>query len=94
MHDITVIAAAEADVEEDLFQDEEYDLGLIASVIIIGAEIGRQARINNRHENQLYLTCSQLLPDSHLATPWQVLYDSQSDHAFMTTMGFDVKTFT
>ena len=26
MHDITVIAAAEADVEEDLFQDEEYDL--------------------------------------------------------------------
>ena len=30
MHDITVIAAAEADVEEDLFQDEEYDLGLIA----------------------------------------------------------------
>ena len=41
MHDITVIAAAEADVEEDLFQDEEYDLqvGLIASVIIIGADV-------------------------------------------------------
>ena len=94
MHDITVIATAEADVEEDLFQDEEYDLGLIASVIIIGAEIGRQARINNCHENRLYLTHSQLLPDPRLATPWQVLYDSWSDHAFITTMGFDVQTFT
>ena len=96
MHDITVIAAAEADVEEDLFQDEEYDLqvGLIASVIIIGAEIGRQACIDNHHENRLYLTRSQLLPDPRLATPWQVLYDSQSDRAFITTMGFDVQTFT
>ena len=93
MHDITVIAAAEADVEEDLFQDEEYDLGLIASVIIIGAEISHQAHIDNCHENQLYLTRSQLLPDPCLATPWQVLYDSRSDHAFITTMGFDVQTF-
>ena len=45
MHDIAAIAVAEANMEEDLFQDEEYDLGLIASVIIIGAEISRQAHI-------------------------------------------------
>jgi len=53
MHDIAAIAAAEAGTEEDIFQDEEHNLGLIASVIIIGAEISHQAHIDNRHENQL-----------------------------------------
>ena len=29
-------------MEEDLFQDKEYELSPLASVIIIGAEIGHQ----------------------------------------------------
>ena len=40
MHDITVIAAAEADVEEDLFQDEEYDLCLLPFILFNGLRAG------------------------------------------------------
>ena len=28
-----------------------------------------------------------------MGTPWQYLYHSRNDHAFITTMGFDVGTF-
>ena len=55
-------------MEEDLFQDKEYELHLLASVIIIGAEIGHQTQINNCYKNQLYLTGSELLPNPHHAT--------------------------
>ena len=35
----------------------------------------------------------ELLPNSHAGTPWQQLYDSQSDSTFITTLRFDVQTF-
>lgn len=36
---------------------------------------------------------SDLLPDPRRATPWQALYQSQNDRAYITTMGFNVATF-
>ncbi|KIK96334.1 hypothetical protein PAXRUDRAFT_772156 [Paxillus rubicundulus Ve08.2h10] len=94
MHDIaSLITTQEAEADEDFLEDEENKITLIAAAIIGGAEISRQIRIENRHENRLYLCRPQLLPNPRLATPWQVLYDSQNDHAFITTMGFDVQTF-
>ena len=39
---------------------------------------------------RLYLTHSDLLLDPRTDTPWQVLYHSQNDHGFITTMGLDV----
>jgi hypothetical protein len=46
-----------------------------------------------RSLQHLYLTRADLLPDPCTDTPWQALYHSQSDHGFITTMGFDVVTF-
>ncbi|KAG0702432.1 hypothetical protein DFH29DRAFT_758555, partial [Suillus ampliporus] len=42
---------------------------------------------------RLYLCRAQLLPNPRMSTPWQALFASQSDLAFITTMGFDVETF-
>ncbi|KAI6104253.1 hypothetical protein F5141DRAFT_1007161 [Pisolithus sp. B1] len=41
---------------------------------------------------QLYLCHLQLLPNPHLNTPWQILFNSQNDWAFITTMGTDVES--
>ena len=43
-------------------------------------------KMNSQHA----VTHSDLLPDPRTDTPWQVLYHSQNDHGFITTMGFDV----
>ena len=43
--------------------------------------------------SQLYLCRPQLLPNPHINTPWQALYHSRNDRAYITTMGFDVETF-
>ena len=61
-----------------------------AALICTGAEESHLARIRNRLP---YLCCPQLLPDPHINTPWQALYRSRNDHAYITTMGFDVETF-
>ncbi len=35
----------------------------------------------------------ELLPNPHVDTPWQALYASQSDHAFIPIIGLDMETF-
>ncbi|KAF8221910.1 hypothetical protein L208DRAFT_1044873, partial [Tricholoma matsutake] len=42
---------------------------------------------------RLYLHDQELLPNPCIGTPWQVLWSSQNDCAFITTMGFNVVTF-
>jgi hypothetical protein len=75
-------------------EEEEEDLQMLASsVVILGAEMARQDRIESRQPSRLYLRRSELLPNPRLNTPWQALYDSQNDRAFITTTGFDVATF-
>jgi hypothetical protein len=49
--------------------------------------------VDHRCDHHFYLTHSELLPDPCSNTPWQRLYTSQSNRAFITTKGFDVTTF-
>ncbi|KAI6140193.1 hypothetical protein BKA82DRAFT_4332059 [Pisolithus tinctorius] len=80
--------------EETLAEDEEsYQMGLCAAAMVIAAELGEQLCIDSCHESRFYLCCSQLLPNPCMSTPWQKLYESQDDWAFIMTMGFDVETF-
>ncbi|KIM55807.1 hypothetical protein SCLCIDRAFT_30069 [Scleroderma citrinum Foug A] len=78
--------------EEAWAEDKEYQTELCAAVII-AAELGEQIRIKHRHDSRFYLWRAQLLPNPRINTPWQTLYESQDDRAFITTMGFDVETF-
>ena len=63
------------------------------AAVIIAAELGEQIRIKRCHDSRFYLWRAQLLPNPCTNTPWQTLYESQDDRAFITTMGFDVETF-
>jgi hypothetical protein len=49
--------------------------------------------LERRRATRQYLTRSELLPNPRCDTPWQQLYKSESDCAYITTMGFDVATF-
>lgn len=81
--------------EEELEDDEEDRRAAAAAVIVmyVGAEEARQLRAERRHPSRLYLCRPQLLPNPRINTPWQHLYNSNSDRAYITTMGFDVATF-
>ncbi|KAG2343750.1 hypothetical protein BDR05DRAFT_975791 [Suillus weaverae] len=81
------------DEAELSFNDNER-AQVLAAAIIAGSEVSRQEHIDTRHPHRLYLCQPQLLPNPRINTPWQVLYDSQNDRAFITTMGVDVSTFS
>jgi hypothetical protein len=46
-----------------------------------------------RKPSRLYLCRPQLTRNPRGATPWQILYRSRNDQAYITTMGFDVAMF-
>ena len=75
--------------------DEEFEERVIActGLIIYGLEEARRLRSERQCLRRLYLTRPDLLPNPRQGTPWQVLYESQNDRAFITTMGFNVATF-
>jgi hypothetical protein len=81
------------DGEETGFLDDEEDTRMLAATLIAGIELARLDRVKTRNPKRLYLCHAHLLPDPHQNTPWQVLYASHSDRAFITTMGIDVLTF-
>jgi hypothetical protein len=86
---IKTAAEMEEDDEEDLEQ-----VATLTAVILTGAEEVRILCAERRKQSRLYLCQPQLLPNPRVNTPWQVLHASRSDRAFITTMGFDVDTFT
>ncbi|KAI0344497.1 hypothetical protein BDW22DRAFT_1391232 [Trametopsis cervina] len=78
----------------DELEEEEEDLLLAAALVVLGAEDTRQQhRMETRRRTRQYLTRPELLPNPRVNTPWQQLYESRSDRAFITTMGVDVATF-
>lgn len=78
--------------DEEHLEEEHLELQavVVSGMVVYGAEELRRLRAERRYHRRLYLVRAQLLPNPHEATPWQVLYDSQNDHAFM---GFNVATF-
>jgi hypothetical protein len=84
----------DAEIEEEEIADEEARQKLLVlATLIAGVEEAHLLRIEHRHNHRLFLCRPQLLPDPRTNTPWQRLYLSQNDRAFITTMGFDVNTF-
>ncbi|KAI0367629.1 hypothetical protein BV20DRAFT_981169, partial [Pilatotrama ljubarskyi] len=79
--------------DEDYDEELEEEAALAAAVVIFGAEMGRQRRIEARFPHRRYLRRPQLLPDPRENTPWQVLYNTRDDRAFITTMGLDCAMF-
>jgi hypothetical protein len=80
--------------EEDLAEEElETQAAVCGALVLYGAEEAHRLRVERRHHCRTYLIRAQLLPNPRIATPWQVLYESQNDRAFITTMGFNVATF-
>jgi hypothetical protein len=78
--------------EADLF-DNNKSAQVLATALIAGIKISQQESINTQNPHYLYLCRPQLLPNPHINTLWQVLYRSQNDWAFITTMGINVDTF-
>jgi len=76
-----------------MVQDSQKRMAVVLAVVHVGAEEAHQLHVQCHQPSQPYLCHDQLLPNPHLGTPWQVLYSSHSDQAFITMMGFDVETF-
>ena len=70
-----------------LLQPDEEDIEVWAALACV-----RIQKAHRQNESCLYL-CKQLMPFPHVDSPWQHLYESQDDCAFITTMGLDVETF-
>lgn len=75
--------------------EEEIEAAAAAYWAVVTSNMlqARQARNERRHKHRLYLIREELLPNPRVGTPWQRLWQSQSNRAFVTTMGFDVATF-
>ncbi|KAI0045038.1 hypothetical protein FA95DRAFT_1589928 [Auriscalpium vulgare] len=79
---------------EESEDSEDDELAVIAAgVVVFGALEADQRRRERRRLHRTYLTRPKLLPNPRESTPWQVLYASRSDRAFITTMGFDCNMF-
>ena len=90
-----LIQQEEEDEEGGLEQELEQSAALAAvALMVIGAEESRGLRTERRQPSRLYVCQPQLLPNPRKDTPWQVLYQSCSDRAFINTMGLDVDAFT
>ena len=76
-------------------EDDELELLALAAtgLIVLGAEEARLHRAEQRLPSRRYLRRPQLLPSPREGTPWQALYDSRDDRAYITTMGIDCATF-
>ena len=80
-------------LEEDELHVEKQLTMQFGGAILLGALEARKQRAARRQQSRLYLCRPQLLPNPRMDTPWQILYSSNSDRAFITTMGFDTITF-
>jgi hypothetical protein len=81
-------------IEEEDNEDEELEdlLSRAAAILVLGGAIGARER-RQAARRRLYLTRPELLQNPRHNTPWQTLYASRNDRAFITTMGLDVATF-
>ncbi|KAH9919514.1 uncharacterized protein B0H18DRAFT_957472 [Fomitopsis serialis] len=80
--------------EDELSDDDDDDdmqRDALLALLALGALESREGRRAHRRDH--YLTRAELLPDPRIDTPWQRLWETQSDRAFITTMGVDVETF-
>lgn len=69
----------------------------LASVLLVTiftyGHLSHLLRAEGHQRHRLYLCRPELVPNPHIGSPWQFLYQSQSNRAFITTMGIDTATF-
>lgn len=82
-------AAEEAYIEEH----NRNVAGIAAALIVTGDLQTRANRAERRQNHRAYFLREDLLPDPRVSTPWQQMYESSNDKAFIVTMGVDVNTF-
>jgi hypothetical protein len=80
-------------IADEETEDQQQLVGLATAIMLLGAIEARRLRAERRKPSRLYLCRPQLLPNPRITTPWQVLYGTKNDRAYITTMGFDVSTF-
>lgn len=76
--------------------DDEEEAAVAAAVLAFAIHQvfqARNKRVRQRRPHRLYLCRRELPPNPRVGTAWQRLWASQSDRAFITTMGVDVATF-
>ncbi|RDX41858.1 hypothetical protein OH76DRAFT_1458999 [Lentinus brumalis] len=78
-------------MDDEGAEDEDEEDEVLAGIVLGGMVASHEMR--NEARRRRYLVRRELLPNPSGDTPWQRLYASQSDRAFITTMGFDVATF-
>ena len=94
MDDTEIFYALQASQDtEQLEHDAEYAKQAAMAFFLAGIEHAHQERIRICYAKRVYLTWFDLLRNPRFGTPWQRLYKSQNDRAFITTMGFNTSTF-
>ena len=74
--------------------DEDYDLGTLAAGFLYLVHNGRVVqKKETRALTRFYHTRASLPPNPRMGTPWQQLYASKIDRAFILTTGLDHETF-
>lgn len=86
-----VLAIEEIDEEQD-HDDEITQIAALTGATVYLEALETQHRRSQRRR-RLYLVRNELLPNPREGTPWQKLFHTQSDRAFITTMGIDIATF-
>jgi hypothetical protein len=74
--------------------DLEYTLtSALLVAIFTCSHLAHLLRAKGRQRHRLYLCRPELVPNPRIGSPWQFLYHSKSDRAFITTMGINTRTF-
>ncbi|KIY48681.1 hypothetical protein FISHEDRAFT_42869 [Fistulina hepatica ATCC 64428] len=84
------------DDEDDEIEDETQLENDALSAILLAystAETYQSVKSEQRAATRTYLKRLELLPHPWKTSPWQSLFVSCNDRAFITTMGLDVETF-
>lgn len=86
MEHVLYLVWAEGDTEDVL-------MGALVLTISTYGLLSHLLRAEGRRQHRLYLCQPELVLNPHIGSPWQFLYQSQSDRAFITTMSIDTVTF-
>ena len=72
---------------------EETSAITLLTIILACGCLSHALRAEGCRRHRLYLCRPELLLNPRIDTPWQALYESNSNRAFITTMGVDIVTF-
>lgn len=81
---------------EQVWAEGDYERLLATALIVTIFTFGHLAhflRAEGQRRHRLYLCWPELVPNPRVGLPWQLLYQSQLDRAFLTTMGVNTWLF-